>query len=144
MQGDKITKDFWFYQKQRKTMQIKYFFLSIVLLGFCGCMTNSDNAKDDQVFKYNEYSNIATLDPAFARNNATIWATNQLFNGLVQLDDSLNIRPDIAKNWHYNDSTLTYTFTLRDDVFFHKHRLFGKDSTRRVVAQDVVYSINRL
>ena len=144
MQGDKITKDFWFYQKQRKTMQIKYFFLSIVLLGFCGCMTNNNNAKDNQVFRYNEYANISSLDPAYARNNATIWATNQLFNGLVQLDDSLNIKPDIAKKWHYNDSTHIYTFILRDDVFFHKHALFGKDSTRRVIAQDVTYSLNRL
>ena len=126
-------------------MQVTRFFILTIALGvFISCTKKTSNSQEHQVFKYNEYSNIATLDPAFARNNATIWATNQLFNGLVQLDDSLNIRPDIAKNWHYNDSTLTYTFTLRDDVFFHKHRLFGKDSTRRVVAQDVVYSLNRL
>ncbi|MBT8394520.1 MAG: ABC transporter substrate-binding protein, partial [Bacteroidia bacterium] len=30
------------------------------------------------------------------------------------------------------------------DVYFHKHSLFGKDSTRLVVAEDFHYSLNRL
>ena len=49
---------------------------------------NSD--KDHLVFRYNEHSNIATLDPAFASNPQLIWPTNQLFNSLVRLDDELN------------------------------------------------------
>ena len=32
----------------------------------------------------------------------------------------------------------------RDDVYFHKHSLFGKDSTRTVKASDFEYSLNRL
>ncbi len=96
------------------------------------------------VFRYNEHGNISSLDPAFARNPQNIWPTNQLFNGLVQLDDSLNILPDIAKSWTVNDTTLTYTFTLRNDVYFHKNQFFGKDSTRLVKASDFVYSFDRL
>src|SRR5690606_27738782 len=100
------------------------------------CQPTFDKERDHLVFRYNEHANIASLDPVFARNNATIWATNQLFNGLVQLDDQLQILPDIAKHWTYNDSTYTYTFTLRNDVWFHKHFIFGKDSTRQVTAHD--------
>jgi hypothetical protein len=33
---------------------------------------------------------------------------------------------------------------LRNDVKFHKHQLFGKDSTRIVTAYDFEYSFNRL
>ncbi|GGD99136.1 peptide ABC transporter substrate-binding protein [Planktosalinus lacus] len=108
------------------------------------CKDADKKNNDHLVFRYNEHQNIASLDPAFARNASTIWATNQLFNGLVQLDDNLNIQPDIAKHWEINDSTLTYTFYLRDDVWFHKHRLLGKDSTRKVIADDFVYSLDRL
>jgi len=109
------------------------------------CKENADIAdKDHLVFRYNEHSNIASLDPAFARNPQVIWPTNQLFNGLVQLDDQLNITPDIATYWDVNDSTLTYTFHLRDDVTYHKNALFGADSTRTVVASDFVYSFDRL
>ena len=111
------------------------------------CNSESNSSKDHLVFRYNEHSNIVTLDPAFASNPQLIWPTNQLFNSLVQLDDDLNIQPDIAKKWHFNDSTLTFTFNLRDDVYFHKSEVFlknHKDSTRLVTAQDFEYSFNRL
>ncbi len=111
---------------------------------FISCGNNSENENDHLVFRYNEHGNIPTLDPAFARNPQAIWPDNQLYNGLVQLDDSLNIEPDIAKNWIINDSTFTYTFYLRDDVYFHKNKVFGKDSTRTVTASDFVYSFDRL
>ncbi|EDM43426.1 oligopeptide ABC transporter, solute-binding protein [unidentified eubacterium SCB49] len=108
------------------------------------CSNNTDASRDHLVFRYNEHSNIASLDPAFSRAPQTIWATNQLFNGLVQLDDSLNIVPDIAKSWVINDTTLTYTFTLRDDVYYHKNEVFGNAKTRTVVAEDFTYSFDRL
>ncbi|MBT0608147.1 ABC transporter substrate-binding protein [Aequorivita echinoideorum] len=115
----------------------------LFLLSF-SCSKYSEKDNDHLVFRYNEHGNIPTLDPAFARNPQAIWPANQLYNGLVQLDDSLNLKPDIAKKWLINDSTLTYTFFLRDDVYFHKDKAFGKDSTRRVKASDFVYSFNRL
>lgn len=138
-------------------MKIKAYFSSdfilffivgwIIIFGLFSCSQTSDLSKDHLVFRYNEHGNIPTLDPAFARNLQTISIGNQLFNGLVQLDDSLNILPDIAKRWEINDSTLTYTFFLRDDVYFHKNRVFSKissDSTRKVTASDFVYSFDRL
>ena len=117
--------------------------LAFILLTI-SCSQEKNKDLEKQVFRYNEQYNIATLDPAFARNPPIIWPTNQIFNGLVQQDDSLNIIPDIAKKWAISDSSRKYTFNLRDDVYFHKHTQFGKDSTRTVTAQDFVYSFNRL
>ena len=97
-----------------------------------------------QVFRYNEKDNITTLDPAFAKNEPITWATHQLFNGLVAFDDDLNVRPSIAKTWKLSKDAKTYEFTLRDDVYFHKNEVFGKDSTRTVTAYDFEYSLNRL
>ena len=134
----------------KKQMINKLNKLIITFSGSCisllalSCDTKVISDRDHLVFRYNEHSNIGTLDPAFASNPQIIWPTNQLFNSLVQLDDSLNIEPDIAKSWTINDSTLTYTFILRDDVFFHKNQVFGKDSTRTVTAYDFEYSFNRL
>ena len=108
------------------------------------CKNERDTNKDHLVFRYNEHKNIGSLDPAFSKDLADIWATNQLFNGLVQMDDSLNVQPSIAKNWLISPDAITYTFTLRNDVYFHKHHLFGKDSTRTVTAKDFQYSFNRL
>ncbi len=73
-----------------------------------------------------------------------IWAVNQIYNGLVQLDDSLNIKPDIAKSWQVSEDGKEYTFVLRNDVFFHKNVAFGAKETRKVVASDFEYSFKRL
>ncbi len=116
--------------------------ITFIVISSCQDTTNED--RNHEVFRYNEHSNIASLDPAFARNPQTIWPTNQLFNGLVQLDDSLNIIPDIAKSWKINDSTQTYTFTLRDDVYFHENDVFVNTKTRTVTAEDFTYSFDRL
>ena len=99
---------------------------------------------DKQIFRYNESAGIATLDPAFAKDQSIIWPCRQLYNGLIQLDTALEIQPSIAKRWTISADGLNYTFILRNDVYFHNSPLFGTDSTRRVVANDFVYSFNRL
>ena len=118
--------------------------ISCVLLTLLiACDSNKKSNKDHLVFRYNEYKNINSLDPAFAKDNSTIWACNQLFNGLIQLDDNLNIQPDIAKKWTISEDGKTYTFYLRKDVYFHKHKLF-KNNTRKATAFDFKYSFDRL
>ncbi|MCG2430151.1 ABC transporter substrate-binding protein [Aequorivita xiaoshiensis] len=122
-----------------------------IISSFLSCQNKAETERDHLVFHYNEHGNIPTLDPAFARNPQAIWPDNQLYNGLVQLDDSLNIMPDIAKRWTIDDSTNTYTFYLRTDVYFHQNRAFAQEGTqnskrytRKVVAEDFVYSFDRL
>ena len=123
---------------------ITYLSISCLLFLFFSCRNNSNSSQDHLVFRYNEYANINTLDPAFSRTLQDNSVCNQLFNGLVQLDSDLNILPSIAKDWTISEDGKTYTFSLRNDVYFHKHKLFGKDSTRTVVADDFTYSLNRL
>lgn len=118
-------------------------FLCLLFL-LMACKEKASKYKLSQVFRYNEKDNITTLDPAFAKNEPIYWATNQLFNGLVAFDDDLKIEPCIAKNWTISKDNTTYEFTLRNDVFFHKHKVFGKDSTRTVTAHDFEYSLKRL
>ncbi|WP_405569991.1 ABC transporter substrate-binding protein [Winogradskyella sp. Asnod2-B02-A] len=118
-------------------------YTSLIMMVF-SCTSKESNELDHLVFRYNEHKNIGSLDPAFSKDLADIWATHQLFNGLVQMDDQLNVKPCIAKKWTITDSAKIYTFTLRKDVYFHKHNLFGKDSTRSTTASDFEYSFNRL
>ena len=96
----------------------------VVLMVFCSCSSVSD-VDTNNVFRYNEHKNISSLDPAFAKDNANIWAVNQIFNGLVQMNDNLEVKPCIASSWNISNDHKTYIFNLRDDVYFHKHKLFG-------------------
>jgi ABC-type transport system substrate-binding protein len=122
-------------------MKWKVGFFIITLFTACSQQYSND---DLAIFKYNESSGIATLDPAFAKDQATIWACNQLFNGLVQLDNQLNVKPSIANSWHISDDALAYTFSLRNDVVFHDDALFENGKGRKVIAQDFEYSFKRL
>ena len=123
---------------------ISYLSISCFILLLISCGSKSKSNKDHLVFRYNEHKNIGSLDPAFAKDNADIWAINQLFNGLVQMDEHLNVQPCIAKEWTISEDALTYSFLLRNDILFHKHKLFEHDSTRTVIASDFEYSLNRL
>jgi peptide/nickel transport system substrate-binding protein len=130
--------------KSRSSSLIYNLCLGALFVILLACSNRKKLQNDNQVFRYNEHSNISSLDPAFAKQLSDIWAINQLFNGLVQLDDELNVKPDIAKKWSISENGKSYMFTLRNDVYFHKHKLFGIDSTRIVNAHDFDYSFKRL
>lgn len=130
--------------KQMPFNRMRIVSILCLLVLISACKNNLKNQNDHLVFRYNEHKNIGSLDPAFSKDLADIWATNQLFNGLVQMDDQLNVQPSIAKSWVISPDGLTYDFTLKNEVYFHKHRAFGKDSTRAVIASDFEYSLNRL
>lgn len=118
--------------------------LVISLLFFTACK-NPEKEKDSRtVFSYNETSGITSLDPAAAGNFENIWPVNQLFNGLLQMDDALNVIPCIAKKYNISEDGLTYTFNLRNDVYFHNSICFDNGKGRKVVAKDFVFSFNRL
>ncbi|MFN8777213.1 MAG: ABC transporter substrate-binding protein [Flavobacteriales bacterium] len=114
----------------------------VVLATAFSCHTPSDDVSN--VFRYNENAGIPSLDPAFARDLETMWATNQLFDGLVELNDQLEVVPCIAKSWEISPDGKIYRFYLRDSVFFHPSELFGGSGTRTVTAHDVVWSFNRI
>lgn len=118
-------------------------YMAALLLSLMWSCKSSDPNADKKIFKYNESAGISSLDPAFAKDQAMIWATSQLFNGLIQLDSNLNVQPCIAHSWQISPDGKTYTFYLRNDVFFHPSTCFA-DSTRKVVASDFVYSFNRI
>jgi peptide/nickel transport system substrate-binding protein len=117
-------------------------FVTGCCLLLAGCYSKVKSGK--KIFAYNETTGIASLDPAFAKNQSTMWPAHQLFNTLVQVDDSLHIVPSLAKRWVIADDRLSFTFYLRDDVFFHDDDAFPGGKGRKLTANDVAYSLNRI
>ncbi len=116
----------------------------IVLLLVFSCGTDRDEENLSKVFRYNEHSNIRTLDPAFAKDQAHIWAISQLFGGLVRMDYDLNIVGDIADSWSISEDGLLYEFHIREGILFHDNICFTDSFQREVNAEDFVFSLNRL
>ncbi|MFT3824441.1 MAG: ABC transporter substrate-binding protein [Chitinophagaceae bacterium] len=112
----------------------------IVLFVSCGNKVQHSN----QVFHYNEQTGIATLDPAFAKNQSIIWPVHQLFNTLVETDNQLNIVPSLAYRWDVSADRRVYTFHLRSDVFFHDNEAFPGGKGRKMTAADVAFSFQRV
>src|SRR5206468_7737712 len=77
-----------------------------------------------------------TLDPARIADTYGRSVSQQIFDGLVQFDQTLAVKPALAAFWRASRDGLTWTFELRKGVKFHHGR--------EVVADDVVYSFSRL
>lgn len=73
------------------------------------------------------------LDPALGD---WTFVTQQIFDGLIRMDDNLNIAPDLAEYWQSTDGGKTYTFFLRKGVRFH--------NGRELTSADVKFSFERL
>lgn len=123
---------------------LRLFLVLAAIYSFYSCGRRFDDPDGLTVFRYNEDLNITSLDPIYSRNQANIWGVAQLFNSLVELDDSLYIQPAVAHSWDISDDGLSYTFYLRNDVHFHDNACFPDSKGRRVIASDFVYSLSRL
>ena len=125
-------------------MRLKHYPLSFILLSNILLSCASHQHPDKKIFHYNEQTGIASLDPAFAKNQSIMWAIHQLYNTLVEVDDKMQFKPSLATSWELSSDNLRFTFHLRTDVYFHDDAAFANARGRRLTAPDVAYSFNRI
>src|SRR5215204_848473 len=80
--------------------------LGLCLLPFLFFSCKQAKSTDKQVFHYNEQTGIASLDPAFAKNQSIMWAVHQIYNTLVEVDENMVIKPAVAKSWEFSTDNL--------------------------------------
>lgn len=114
----------------------------LLLILFSSCKDHQHPGK--KIFRYNESSGLASTDPAFAKSKQVMWAVHQLYNTLVEIDDNMQMQPSLAKHWDISDDNLTFTFYLRNDVFFTDDACFKNATGRQLTAYDVEYSFKRI
>lgn len=130
----------------KKNHRILSMLLALTLiLGLTACGNSSPSSaasstpsaastRDDVV--YGLTSDIASLDPCHTTDQITNIVYRQLYDTLVEKDDSGKWVGKLAESWTILDDQCTYTFKLRQDVKCHDGSQFNAD--------DVVYSINNL
>ena len=116
----------------------------MVMVLISNCTGPEKKVGNDNMFRYNQHTGITSLDPAFSRDQATMWATHQIFDGLVEVNEKLEVIPCMATAWTLSEDGKMYEFQLRTDVYFHDSEHFEQGKGRRAVAKDFVYSFNRL
>ncbi len=80
-------------------------------------------------------SDIKAWDPALVTDVASNFAAQNIFTGLVQLDDNLVVKGVLAQSYSVGSDGVTWTFKLKPNLKFSD----GSPLT----SADVVYSINR-
>ena len=113
-----------------------------VMLSACGA-TNSSTpdtgkaAANKQVLNLPlaGISDIKTFDPAMATTSTSLDAISLVYTGLVTLDNSQKVVPELAQSWSTSSDGLTWTFKLKPDLKF-------SDGTS-LTSTDVIYSLDR-
>jgi oligopeptide transport system substrate-binding protein len=96
---------------------------------------------------------LPNIDPAIAVSGPQFDLVENLFVGLTNYNHATNtIEPELAEGWEVSDNGRTWTFALRDDIFWirptstldRNSGLLAADPIRPVVADDVVYAVQRI
>lgn len=99
---------------------------------------------DLPVLRIGEPNRIRSMDPLFAQNTASKRLVMLVYEGLVRFDQDDSLVPAAAHQWTVSDDSLTYTFHLRRDLFFHDDESFAQGRGRRVNSRDVVRAFERM
>lgn len=73
------------------------------------------------------------INPVLAISDTDRDMTALMFTGLLRADPQKGLVPDIAKRYSISDDGTVYTFTLRDDAYFH--------DGYPVTADDVIFTV---
>ena len=73
-----------------------------------------------------------------------MWAVHQLYNTLIEVDENMQLKPSIARRWEFAAGNKTIIFHLKSNVFFQDDAAFKNGKGRRLDAEDVVYSFERI
>lgn len=102
---------------------------------------NSGDGKTGGELKVALSANIASLDPTTYTAQYESNIMRSIFNSLVVYDSEIKeFKPSLATKWEISDDLKSYTFTLRDDVYFQAGKY---QDGRKMVANDVKYSLER-
>src|ERR1700688_333889 len=87
-----------------------------VLIAVAGCshMAKADRSSVTLLIE----SNPTNLDPRFATDGQSQHLDGLIFSSLVERDEQMNLRGDLAESWDTPDP-LTYIFHLRSGAHFH-------------------------
>lgn len=106
--------------------------LSVVMV-FVSCSTL--NRLEGFVY-YRLSANPATLDPALMVDLASGSIAAKIFNGLVRLNEDMEVAPDISEGWTISPDGLTYRFRLKKGIKY--------SNNQDVKANDIKYSFVRI
>ena len=100
-------------------------FLAVLMLILCcACTTQGENLAKQLVYGSGNYTAINSA--LFEHGEINLL----LFSGLTKHNDKNEVVGDLAKDWEYDETTLTYTFNLKDNIVWHDGEKFKAEDVK--------------
>lgn len=124
-------------------MKLVPIILLILLLTSCG--------SDKKQFEYAGGSFKMALDNTpstfIAREVNDVYSfelLSQVMEGLVSFNaEDLSLQPQIAEKWSISGDGTVFTFTIRNDVYFHNNPVFESLEDRKLTVDDVLFTFEK-
>lgn len=101
------------FVKRFKIIILLSVFLGIAFFAFLSYLLPGINIKETKRFGY---TGRYTLD------NLPLEISSLIGQGLVNVDQSSDSKPSLAKNWSIEDSGKKWTFELKEDIYWHDNK----------------------
>ncbi len=98
-------------------------------------LLGTSSAWSETVLKVVPHADLKNIDPIWTTAYITRNHGYMVYDTLFALDENLEVQPQMVDSWSVSDDSLTWAFTLRDELLWH-------DGTP-VTAADCVASIKR-
>ncbi len=124
------------------------FTIFCMLFALTGCDSNTFGGRDVEISESISLSPASggtigiysykpdTLCPIFTEVAANQQMLNLVFDGLIEIGDSMEAQPCLAESWYSSNGGREWTISLRQDVLWHDGSGFTAD--------DVVFTINQI
>ncbi|WP_340103325.1 ABC transporter substrate-binding protein [Rhodohalobacter sp. 8-1] len=86
---------------------------------------------------------VDNMDPLFINNLSSKRVLSLIYDGLFTVDESGSVTQAIARNVTVSDDSLSYTFNINTDIFYHDSDVFISGIGRRVQAADIKWAFER-
>lgn len=76
------------------------------------------------------------INPVLAISDTDNDLVSLIYSGLMRKDSTGNLIPDLAQGYEISENKLSYTFILKDNIYFHDNQ--------PITADDVIFTINEI
>ncbi len=110
---------------------------AVICSNLCACRGDPEA---DKIFKFDVLTNPGTLDPQQADDSVSNMIIENVYAGLLSVDQDGSVSKVVAEDYTVSDDGLVYNFKLREDIFWTSVGKFDAQCT----AKDFVYGFTRL
>lgn len=103
----------------------------------------ADSAKSFMQLRVGLLEPVDNLDPLFINNLSSKRVLSLIYDGLYTVDENGDVVPAIVQNATVSDDSLSYTFEINTDLFYHDNDVFISGIGRRIQAADIKWAFER-